>query len=236
MATSWAPTAAEVDAILLSLKVAGACAVLSAVPGVAMGWLLARRRFWGKAALDAFVHLPLVLPPVVVGYLLLLSLGRNRPLGRWLHETLGLDLAFTFWGAVMASAVIGFPLLVRAVRLAVELVDTRLERAASTLGASPLRVFLTVTLPLALPGILTGVLLAFTRSLGEFGATITFAGNIEGETRTLSLALFTLTQSAGAEQPALRLVLISLALSFAALLISDRLARRAAPAREDEAC
>ncbi len=225
----------EVSAVLLSLKVAFVCAAVSAIPGIAMGWLLARRQFWGRSLLDGFVHLPLVLPPVVVGYLLLIVLGRNRLLGRWLHEQMGIDIAFTWWAAVLASAIMGFPLLVRAVRLAVELVDPELEQTATTLGASPLRVFFTITLPLSLPGVLTGLLLSFARSLGEFGATITFAGNIAGETRTLPLALFTLTQMDGGESATLRLIALSVGISFAALLASDVLARRMREGRSSRA-
>lgn len=217
----------EASALLLSLKVAAACVGASIVPGIGAAWLLGRKEFAGKAILDAAIHLPLVLPPVVVGYLLLLVFGRSRALGGWLHETLGLDLAFTWGGAVLASAIMGFPLLVRSVRLAVELVDRRLEHAAATLGASPFRVLATVTLPLAFPGVVTGLLLSFARSLGEFGATITFAGNIAGETRTLPTAIYTLTQIPGGEAGALRLALISIALSFIALLVSEFLARRA---------
>jgi molybdate transport system permease protein len=172
---------------------------------------------------------------VVVGYLLLMLLGRNRLLGGWLHEQWGVDIAFTWWAAVLASAVMGFPLLVRAVRLAMELVDPELEHTATTLGASPIRVFFTITLPLSMPGIVTGLLLSFARSLGEFGATITFAGNIAGETRTLPLALFTLTQTDGAEGAALRLVALSIAISFSALLASEYFARRVREGRSSRA-
>jgi molybdate transport system permease protein len=219
-------SAEEISALRLSVTVALWALIFSAIPGVFCGWLLARKQFWGKAMLDAVVHLPLVLPPVVTGYLLLLLLGRNGTLGAWLHDAFGLHIAFTRWAAALAAAVMGFPLMVRAVRLGVELVDRRLEQAARTLGASPWRVLLTVTLPLALPGILTGFVLAFARSLGEFGATITFAGNIAGETRTLPLALFTFTQIPGGEAPAVRLVVISVLLSLLALLFSEILARR----------
>lgn len=218
----WEISPAEASALALSLKVAFGCALVTAIPGVFVGWLLARRRFPGKTVVDALVHLPLVLPPVVTGYLLLLLFGRRG----WLGETLGLEVAFTWKAAVLASAVVGFPLMVRAVRLSVELVDARCEEAAATLGASPWRVWLTVTLPLALPGVLTGLVLSFARSLGEFGATIVFAGNIAGETRTLPLALYTYAQVPGGDAPALRLMGIALALSFAALLASEWLARR----------
>lgn len=229
------PTPQEMSALLLSLRVGAICAMLSAAPGIALGWLLARRRFPGKSLVDGVVHLPLVLPPVVVGYLLLIVLGRNRPIGRWLHDQAGIDLAFTWWAAVIASAVMGFPLLVRAVRLSIELIDPALERAAATLGASPARVFFTITIPLAAPGILTGLLLSFARSLGEFGATITFAGNIAGETRTLPLALYTFTQVEDGEAAALRLVVISILISFCALLGSEYLARRIQKGRTADA-
>ena len=213
-------------ALWLSLKIGLWCTALIVVPGIVTGWLLARIRFPGKALVDGLVHLPLVLPPVVPGYLLLLVLGRQGPVGRWLYETWGVTLAFTWQGAVVASALMAFPLMVRAVRLAVTLVEPRLEEAARTLGAGPLRVWLTVTVPLALPGILTGLVLAFARSLGEFGATITFVGNIAGETRTLPLAIYTYTQIPGGDGPTLRLVVISILLALAALWISELGARR----------
>jgi molybdate transport system permease protein len=219
-------TAEEWSALWLSLRVSLWSVAIMLLPGVGLAWLLARRRFPGKIILDALVHLPLVLPPVVVGYVLLALLGRRGIIGAWLHESLGIDLAFTWKAAAIAAAVMGFPLLVRSARLAMELVDVRIEQAARTLGASPLRVFLTITLPLSLPGLLTGVILAFARSLGEFGATITFAGNIEGATRTLPVAIFTYTQVPGGDAPALRLVLISFALSLVALVGSELIARR----------
>ena len=224
------PTGAEWTALGLSLQVALLCVLVSAVPGVACGWWLARRDFRGKALVDALVHAPLVLPPVVVGYGLLLLLGRNGPLGGAL-EALGLRVAFSLPGAVLASAAMGFPLLVRSVQLAVELVDPALEQAAATLGAAPGRVFRTVTLPLAMPGVVTGLLLCFARSLGEFGATITFAGNLAGETRTLPLALYTELQTVGGEAAAARLALVSVTLSFLALLASERIARALARRR-----
>jgi molybdate transport system permease protein len=196
------------------------------IPAVACAWVLARKRFPGKVLVDAAVHLPLVLPPVVVGYLLLVVLGRRGMLGAWLYDGLGIDIAFTWRAAAIAAAVMGFPLMVRGVRLAIELVDVRIEDAARTLGAGPWRVFWTITLPLSLPGLLAGVVMAFARSLGEFGATITFAGNIEGQTRTLPVAIFTLTQTPGGDAPALRLVVISVLMSVAALVASELLARR----------
>lgn len=219
-------TTEEWSAVLLSLKVAGVAVLAMLLPGIACGWLLARRRFPGRSLLDALIHLPLVLPPVVVGYLLLLSVGRRGWLGGWLYEHFGLDLAFTWKAAAIASTVMGFPLLVRAVRLAIEATDPRLEAAAATLGAGPLRVLLTVTLPLALPGILAGTVLAFARSLGEFGATIMVAGNIEGVTRTIPLAIFSDVQTPGGDASAMRLVVIAVIVSFLALLVSDLLSRR----------
>ena len=225
--TTLSISAAEWTAVLLSLKVSLWCTAGLCVPAVATGWLLARLEFPGKALLDSVVHLPLVLPPVVPGYLLLLLLGSRGPIGRWLDASFGLRLAFTWQGAVIAAAVMAFPLVVRAVRLSIELVDRRLEDAARTLGAAPWRVFATVTLPLALPGVLTGLILAFSRSLGEFGATITFVGNIPGETRTLALAIYAAAQTPGNDLPALRLVVLSLALSLGALYAAEHLARRA---------
>lgn len=220
------PTPEELTALGLSLNIGLWCTALIAVPGVVTGWLLARIQFPGKAIVDGLVHLPLVLPPVVPGYLLLLVLGRQGPVGRWLYETWGIVLAFTWQGAVVASALMAFPLMVRAVRLAVMLVEPRLEEAARTLGAGPVRVWLTVTVPLSLPGILTGLVLAFARSLGEFGATVTFVGNVAGETRTLPLAIYTYTQIPGGDGPALRLVVISILLALAALWLSELGARR----------
>ena len=219
-------TPEETDAIRLSLRVAVWATLCSLPPGVAVALLLARGRFWGKGLLDGFVHLPLVLPPVVTGYALLLLFGRRGPLGRLFFETVGLVFAFRWTGAALASAVMGFPLMVRAIRLSIEAVDRKLEQAAGTLGASPAWTFLVVTLPLILPGILAGAMLAFAKSLGEFGATITFVSNIPGETRTLSAAIYTLTQVPGGDAAALRLAAVSVAISMAALLLSELLARR----------
>ena len=219
-------TPEEWSALALSLQVSLASVVIMLVPGIACAWVLARKRFIGKAVVDAVIHLPLVLPPVVVGYLLLVVLGRRGWIGGWLDRTFGIEIAFTWKAAAIAAAVMGFPLLVRAARLAIELVDVRTEQAARTLGAPPLRVLFTITLPLALPGILAGAVLAFARSLGEFGATIMFAGNIEGSTRTLPLAIFTNTQVPGGDAAAMRLVLVSIAVSLAALIVSELLARR----------
>ena len=224
----FALTELEVQALLLSLKV-GFWSVLASLPlGVAVAWLLARRHFPGKFLLDAVVHIPLVVPPVAIGYLLLVLLGRRGPLGGWLYDTFGVTVIFTWQGAVVASAVMAFPLMVRAIRLSIEGLDKRLETAARTLGATPADVFVTITLPLIAPGILTGVVLAFARSIGEFGATITFVSNIMGETRTLPLALYSLTQAPGGEAGAARLLVISIVLALVAVIASEFLARRVA--------
>jgi molybdate transport system permease protein len=218
---------AEIVAIELSLKVAFWAMVTSLPFGVLVAVALARTEFWGKSLVNVVVHLPLVLPPVVTGYLLLLLLGRNGPLGHFLDETLGIVVAFRWTGAVIAAAVMGFPLMVRAIRLSVEAIDRRLEAAAATLGASPLWVFATVTLPLMLPGIIAGMILTFARSLGEFGATITFVSNIPGQTQTLSAAIYTFTQMPGGDAGAARLTVVSIVLAMAALLVSEVLARAA---------
>ncbi|WP_420103975.1 molybdate ABC transporter permease subunit [Bosea sp. (in: a-proteobacteria)] len=218
-------TPEEWQAVQLSLVVA-ATAMLASLPfGVAVALLLARGRFWGKSLLDALVHLPLILPPVVTGYLLLIGFGRRGPIGQFLADTFGITLSFRWTGAALACAVMGFPLMVRAMRLSIEAVDRKLEAAAATLGASPAWVFLTVTLPLSLPGILAGMVLCFAKAMGEFGATITFVSNIPGETQTLPSAIYTLTQVPGGEAGALRLTLISIAISVAALCLSEWLAR-----------
>ncbi len=219
-------TPLESEALGLSMRVALWSVAASLPFGLAMAWLLARYEFYGKTLLNGLVHLPLVLPPVVVGYLLLLLLGRQGPLGTWLFETFGITLPFTWEGAALAAAVMAFPLMVRAVRLSIEAVDQNLETAARTLGASRISVFVTITLPLIMPGILAGAVLAFARSLGEFGATITFVSNIPGETRTLPLALYSLLQTPGGEAGALRLALLSVLLSLAALGASEAIARR----------
>jgi molybdate transport system permease protein len=216
----------EAEAFFLSLRVGLCCVLVSLPPGVLIGWLLARRQFRGKLLLDGLCHLPLVLPPVVTGYLLLVVFGRRGAVGGFLQDTLGLTLAFNWKGAVLASAVVGFPLLLRAVRLAIEAVDPRLEQVARTLGAGRLRVFFTVTLRLALPGVLVGALLSFARSLGEFGATITFAANIAGQTRTLPSAIFTYLNQPGGEAGAARLSLVAIAIALAALVASEWVARR----------
>ncbi len=218
----------ELVALVLSLKVAAAATVAALPPGVVVATLLARGRFRGKAFLDSLVHLPLVLPPVVTGYLLLLAFGRKGLLGAPLAEHLGIVFSFRWTGAALACAVMGFPLMVRAIRLAIEAVDRRLELAAASLGAPPLRVFLTVTLPLALPGILAGAMLCFAKALGEFGATITFVSNIPGETQTLASAIYSYTQTPGGDAGALRLTLIAIVVSLLALGASEWLARRVA--------
>jgi len=218
---------AEVIAIGLSLKVATWAVAVSLPFGVVAALLLARGRFFGRNALDVLVHLPLILPPVVTGYVLLLLFGRHGPLGQLFEHAIGLVFAFRWTGAALASGVMGFPLLVRAIRLSIEAVDPRLEEAAGTLGAGPVWVFFTVTLPLILPGVIAGTILAFARSLGEFGATITFVSNIPGETQTLPTAIYVFTQVPGGDAGALRLTLVSVVISVAALAISEFVARRA---------
>lgn len=218
---------AEWTAIALSLRVAVAATVVATPFGVAAAWLLARRDFWGKSLLDALIHLPLVLPPVVTGYLLLLTFGRRGLVGEWLADHLGIVFAFRWTGAALACGIMSFPLLVRPIRLSIEAVDRKLEQAASTLGAAPWRVFLTVTLPLALPGILAGMVMGFAKALGEFGATITFVSNIPGETQTISSAIYALIQTPDGDAAALRLVVISAILAIAALIASEVFARRA---------
>ncbi len=216
----------EWTAVRLSLKVAFTAMAASLIPGIAVAFLLERGRFWGRQALDVVVHLPLVLPPVVVGYGLLLGFGRRGPIGAFLAEHFGIVLSFRWTGAALACAIMGFPLLVRAVRLSVEAVDRRLEDAAGTLGAHPVWVFLAVTLPLILPGIVAGMVLSFAKAMGEFGATITFVSNIPGETQTLPSAIYAFTQVPGGDAGALRLTLVSVAISVAALLMSEWMARR----------
>jgi len=217
----------EWEVIGLSLKVAFWSVLFSLPLALATAVLLARCNFPGKSLFDAVVHLPLVLPPVVVGYFLLLALGRRGPLGALLEEYLGIVVAFRWSGAAIAAAVMGFPLMVRAMRLSIETIDRGLEAAARTLGAARWRIFMTITLPLALPGIVTGALLSFARSLGEFGATITFVSNIPGETRTLPLAIYTQTQVPGGDAAALRLSVIAIVLSLIALMLSEWLVQRA---------
>jgi molybdate transport system permease protein len=222
---SWI-AAAEWTALLLSVKVACGAVAAVALPGLTLGWVLARKNFVGKALLETVVHAPLVMPPVVTGYLLLMVCGRNGMVGGWLEHVFGWRLIFTWQGAALASAIMALPLMVRSVRLAMELVDRRLEAAAAVLGYAPWRVFLHITLPLARRGIWAGLLLAFARSLGEFGATITFAGNIQGVTQTLPLAIYSALQMPGGEAAAARLAILSLLLSLTALGFSEGLARQ----------
>ncbi len=221
-----APSAAEWAAILLSLRVA-LVATFAGLPfGLAIALILVRVRFPGRAVFDAIVHMPLVMPPVVVGYLLLLALGRRGPIGAFLEQTFGVVLAFRWTGAAVAGAIMGLPLMIRAMRLSLEAVDRRLEEAASTLGAGRLEVFLTVTAPLMLPGIIAGAVLMFARVLGEFGATITFVGNIPGLTQTLPSAIYENLQVPGGDGAALRLTAIAIAIAFLALIGSEAIARR----------
>ena len=219
-------SSAEADALRLSLEVATRSVVFSLPLAVLAAWVLTRTRFPGRTLFDAFVHLPLVLPPVAVGYVLLLLLGTRGPLGGWLHAHFGIQLPFTTAGAALATAVMTFPLMVRAIRLSLENVDRGLEAAARTLGAAPLDRFVTITLPLMLPGILAGAVTAFAAGLGEFGAVITFAANIPGVTRTLPLALYTAMQSPDGDALALRLAILSFALGLAGLLAAELLVRR----------
>jgi molybdate transport system permease protein len=220
------PDSPELEALRLSLEVAVRSVGFSLPLAVLAAWVLTRTRFPGRLVLDAFVHLPLVLPPVAVGYVLLLVLGVRAPLGAWLHERFGIQLAFTTAGAALATAVMTFPLMVRAIRLSLENVDRGLEDAARTLGAGPLDRFLTITFPLMLPGILAGAVTAFAAGLGEFGAVITFASNVPGVTRTLPLALYTAMQSPDGDQLALRLAILSFALGLVGLLVAEILVRR----------
>ncbi|MFT4962092.1 MAG: molybdate transport system permease protein [Paracoccaceae bacterium] len=218
----------EWQAVILSLKVSFWATLLSLPLGILTAYALARGEFRGKHLLNGLVHLPLILPPVVTGYLLLLTFGRRGLIGGWLEETFGLVLAFRWTGAVLAAAIMAFPLMVRAIRMAIEAVDPKLEQAAATLGASRLWVFTSITLPLILPGVIAGSVLAFAKAMGEFGATITFVSNIPGQTQTLPLAIYSFLQVPGGESSALRLVAISVALAMAAVLLSEVLARRTA--------
>jgi molybdate transport system permease protein len=220
-------TPTEWTAILLSLRVATVATLLATPLGIALAYVLARREFWGKSLLDALVHLPLVLPPVVTGYLLLLAFGRRGPIGAFLADYFGIVLAFRWTGAVLSCGVMSFPLLVRPMRLSIEAVDRRLEQAAETLGAPPWRVFFNVTLPLALPGVLAGMVLGFAKAIGEFGATITFVSNIPGETQTISSAIYSLIQTPDGDTAALRLVVVSIIIAVAALVGAEWFARRA---------
>ncbi len=225
------PTPDDWEVIRLSLKVSLVAIGLTLPLAFALAWLLARAHFPGKILIDAIVHLPLVLPPVVTGWLLLLAFGANGPGGRWLADLFGITLMFRWTGAALAAAVMALPLMVRAIRLSIEAVDRRLESAARTLGAGPWHSFATVTLPLCLPGVLAALVLGFARSLGEFGATITFVSNIPGETRTLPIAIYSALQIPGADAAVARLSLIAVALSLAALVASEWLARRSGGGR-----
>jgi molybdate transport system permease protein len=216
----------ELEAVRLSLKVSVWAVGISLPFGIAVAWLLARREFPGKSLFDAIIHLPLVVPPVVIGYLLLVLFGRKGAVGAWLYDTFGITVAFSWQGAAVAAAVMAFPLMVRAIRLSIEAIDTRLEQAARTLGAGPLDVFFSITLPLTGSGIVVGVILAFARALGEFGATITFVSAIPGETATLPIALYGLTQVPGQENSAVRLVVLSVIIAFVAMFVSELIARR----------
>jgi len=217
----------EWTAVVLSLRIAVVATVVALPFAVAIAWVLARKNFWGKPLLDGIVHLPLVLPPVVTGYLLLIWFGRRGVIGAFLADTFGIVFSFRWTGAALACGVMGFPLLVRAIRLSFEAVDAKLEDAAWTLGANRLLVFATVTLPLALPGVIAGMVLCFAKALGEFGATITFVSNIPGETQTISAAIYTYTQIPNADAAAARLVMVAIVISLAALVVSEWLARRA---------
>lgn len=214
-------------AVQLSLRVAAVSTVVALPFGIAIATLLARKEFWGKALLDAMVLLPLVLPPVVTGYLLLITFGRRAPVGAFLADHFGIVFSFRWTGAALACGIMAFPLMVRAIRLSIEAIDTRLEDAAATLGANQVWRFATITLPLALPGIIAGAILSFARALGEFGATITFVSNIPGETQTISAAIYTLTQVPNGDADALKLVIVSVMISLAALIAAEWLARRA---------
>ncbi len=218
---------ADWAAVLLSLRVATVATAFALPCGIAVAWLLARKDFWGRVALDGLVHLPLVLPPVVTGYLLLISFGRAGPIGAFLDRYFGIVFSFRWTGAALSCGVMGFPLMVRPIRLALESIDRRIEDAAATLGAGRFLVFLTVTLPLALPGVIGGAVMCFARALGEFGATITFVSNIPGETQTLSAAIYTLMQIPGGDAAAARLVVVAVVLALAALIASEWFARRA---------
>jgi molybdate transport system permease protein len=214
-------------AVALSLRIAVVATIVSLPFGIAIATLLARKDFWGKTLFEAVIYLPLVLPPVVTGYLLLITLGRHAPVGAFLADHFGIVFAFRWTGAVISCGVMAFPLMVRAIRLSIEAIDRRLEDAAATLGARPLWNYATITLPLALPGVIAGAMLAFARALGEFGATITFVSNIPGETQTISATIYTLTQVPGGDIAALHLVMVAVVISLAALVASEWFARRA---------
>lgn len=216
----------ELEALFLSLKIASVAVIFSLPLGIGCAWLLARRQFWGKSLLDGLIHLPLVLPlKLVIGYLLLITMGRQGTIGKWLYEWFGFSFSFSWRGAALAVAVVSFPLMVRSIRLALEGVDKKLEQAARTLGASSMRVFITITLPLMIPGILTGTILAFARALGEFGATITFVSNIPGQTQTIPLAMYSFIETPGAESEAARLCVVAIVIALLSLFASEWLTR-----------
>lgn len=217
----------EIAALLLSLKVSSVAVLFSLPFGIVCAWILARCEFPGKSLFDSLIHLPLVLPPVVIGYILLISMGRQGSIGAVLYDWFGWSFSFSWRGAALAAAIVSFPLMVRAIRLSFESVDIRLEQAARTLGSNRLRVFFTITLPLTLPGIVSGMVLAFARSLGEFGSTITFVSNIPGETRTIPLAMYSFIQTPGAEHEAARLCVIAIAIAVLSLTASQWLAKKA---------
>jgi molybdate transport system permease protein len=221
-------TPQEWTAVALSLRIAVVSTIVALPFGVAIAYVLARKLFWGKMLVDAVVHLPLVLPPVVTGYLLLITFGRRAPVGSLLADAFGIVFSFRWTGAALACGIMAFPLMVRAIRLSIEAVDRKLEEAGMTLGANRFWTFATITLPLMLPGIIAGMMLAFARALGEFGATINFVSNIPGETQTISAAIYTLTQVPGGDAAALRLVVVAVIISLAALVASEWFARRAA--------
>lgn len=219
-------TPEELDAIYLSVKIS-TVAVLASLPlGILCAWVLSRKQFIGKSFLDGLIHLPLVLPPVVIGYVLLVLMGRQGVIGQWLDTHFGFSFSFSWQGAALASGIVAFPLLVRSIRLSLDFVDRELEQAARTLGASPLRVFMTITLPLILPGIISGLLLAFARSLGEFGATITFVSNIPSETQTIPLSMFAFLETPGAEASVARLCAISVGIALSALFVAEFISRQ----------
>ena len=215
----------ELTIVWLSLKVAAVATIVSAIPAIAIAWVLARGRFWGRGLLNVLVHMPLVIPPVVTGYFLLRVFGRRGPVGAWLEQYFGLQFSFRWTGAALAAAVMSFPLVVRAIQLGIENVDRRLEESAGTLGASPIWAFLTITLPLALPGLLAGLIIGFAKALGEFGATIAFVSNIPGETQTLALAIFTQLERPGGDAAAMRLAWLSVGISVLALIAFEALGR-----------
>ncbi len=228
------PTPIELEALYLSLKVAGWSLFATLPLGLLTAWILARKNFYGHTLLNSIVYLPLVLPPVVIGFVLLAMLGRQGPIGELLYNLFGITVIFTWQGAAIASAIMSFPLMVRAIRLSIENVSTDLEETARTLGASPIKVFYSITLPLISPGILSGTVLAFARSLGEFGATITFVSNIPGETRTLPLAIYSFLQTPGGDTGAFRLVVLSIGIALLSLLVSELLAQRVKRQVEDK--